>query len=113
MDMKFNLHGQTAVATLSGSLNAVHVDRIRNEFKSWYDANPEVRDMVLDFTGVDMVDSAGLGALIALLKHVGARGGDLKLVGLSRRVRMVFEITRTHRIFDILDTVDEGLAAVE
>ena len=113
MQMDFNVQGKTGVATLRGGLNAVHVDRFRTEFKSWYDANPEVKNMVLDFSEVDMVDSAGLGALIAVLKHVQAREGDLRLAGLSRRVRMVFEITRTHRIFDIVDTVDEALATVE
>jgi anti-anti-sigma factor len=73
--MEFEIRGNNGVVRLQGSLNAVHVDRVRREFKSGYDANPGVTHMVLDFSKVTMVDSAGLGALIALLKHVSQRGG--------------------------------------
>jgi anti-sigma B factor antagonist len=111
MQIEFRIQGPTGVARPQGSFNAAKVDQIRGEFAAWLEANPEMRNVVVDLADVDMVDSAGLGALIALLKRVDARGGDLKLAGLSSRVRMVFEITRTHRIFDILDTVDEALAA--
>jgi anti-anti-sigma regulatory factor len=36
----------------------------------------------------------------------------LKLAGLSRRVRMVFEVTRTHRVFDIHPSVREAMASL-
>jgi anti-sigma B factor antagonist len=60
-----------------------------------------------------MIDSAGLGLLIALLKHVGGRGGDLKLSALPKRVRLVFEITRTHRIFEIHDSLEEAILSAK
>jgi anti-sigma B factor antagonist len=113
MQMEFTKQDGVGIVTLTGTLNAAQVDRLRNECKNWVDANPDVINLVGDLSGVDLVDSAGLGALIALLKHVDGRGGDLKLCGLNARVRMVFEITRTHMVFDILDTVDEAIGALE
>lgn len=96
---------------LTGELNAVRVDDLRNQFKSWFQANPAVQNVVMDLQGLTMIDSAGLGVLIALLKMVGERGGDLRLSGMQKRVRLVFEITRTHRIFEIFDTAEEAVAA--
>ena len=61
--------------------------------------------------GVDFLDSAGLGSLIALLKRVSERGGDMKIAGLQKKVRMVFEITRAFKVFDIFDNPDEALKA--
>lgn len=113
MKIEYTVKQETGILTLEGDLNAVHVDRFRNEFIKWFDANPEVKNIIIDFTQVKMVDSAGLGSLIALLKLVDAREGELKLVAMSRRVRMVFEITRTHRIFDIMDTVESGMASIK
>lgn len=113
MQSEFSKKNTTGIAALSGGLNAVNVDQFRQEFKTWYENNPELKNVILDFSDVDMVDSAGLGVLIGLLKLVSERDGDLKLVGLSKRVRLVFQITRTQRIFTILDTMDEALDETE
>jgi len=113
MQMRCSASAQVGVATLSGSLNVVHVDRFRSEFKEWIDDNSGVKNIVFDFTEVDMVDSAGLGALITALKLVRARSGTLKLAGLTRRVHLVFQVTRTDRLFEIHKSVDEALAEME
>jgi len=47
----------------------------------------------------------------ALLKRVADRGGGLKLCRIQNKVRLVFEITRAHRVFEILDTPDEAVKA--
>jgi anti-sigma B factor antagonist len=42
---------------------------------------------------------------------VNAKGGDVKLCGMSKQVRAVFELTRMHRIFDIFGTREEAVDA--
>jgi len=111
MQAEFKQKEQIGIVALTGELNAVSVDELRNQFKSWFQANPGLQNVVMDLADVTMIDSAGLGVLIALLKLVGERGGDLRLAGLQKRVRLVFEITRTHRIFEIFDTAEEAVAA--
>jgi len=59
------------------------------------------------------VDSSGLGAFISCLRKLNAKGGDLKLCGMSKQVRAVFELVRMHRIFDIFGTRDEALRAFQ
>lgn len=54
--------------------------------------------LVIDMTDVSFVDSAGLGALVGVLKRIGARG-DIVVCGLSDSVRQMFELTRMDRIF--------------
>jgi len=62
--------------------------------------------MVIDLTSVRMIDSSGLGALVALLKQLGP-SGILCLVGLQPGVRLVLEISRLDTIFKIYDTRDQ------
>lgn len=57
--------------------------------------------LVIDCQRIDFMDSMGLGALISLLRRVRTQAGDIKLSGLNKEVRSVFEITRLHRLFDI------------
>ncbi len=66
--------------------------------------------LALDLSRLRFVDSSGLGAFISCLRKLNAKGGDLKLYGMSKQVRAVFELVRMDRIFDILATKDEAVA---
>ena len=70
-------------------------------------------NLVLDLSRLRFVDSSGLGAFISCLRKLNARGGDLKLSGMSKQVRAVFELVRMHRVFDILPTTQEAVRAFE
>ncbi len=65
--------------------------------------------LVFDLSRLRFVDSSGLGAFISCLRKLNAKGGDLKLCGMSKQVRAVFELVRMHRIFDICGTREEAV----
>jgi anti-sigma B factor antagonist len=67
--------------------------------------------IVCDLTRLRFVDSSGLGAFLSCLRRVNARGGDLKLCGLSKAVRALFELVRMHRVFDIHPTREAAVRA--
>jgi anti-sigma B factor antagonist len=67
--------------------------------------------LVLDLSRLRFVDSSGLGAFISCLRKLNAKGGDVKLCGMSKQVRAVFELVRMHRIFDIYATKEEAVRA--
>ena len=81
-----------------------------NEFK--HDIAPVLESgdkVVIDLSSVRFVDSSGLGAMLSCLRQMTAKGGDLKLSGMSKQVRATFELVRMHRIFDIFDTSEEAM----
>lgn len=95
------------------TVQAEHLDAsVAEEFKLLMqpilDASPRI---VIDMSALQFVDSAGLGAILSCLRRLTAANGDLKLCGLTKPVRSVFEISRMHRIFDILPTRAEAIAA--
>jgi anti-sigma B factor antagonist len=47
----------------------------------------------IDATGLSFIDSAGIQTLVRVLRHVRRHGGDLSVVGASRAVRRVLDIT--------------------
>ena len=49
--------------------------------------------IVLDLSGVDFVDSTGLGVLIGGLKRTRSHGGDLRCVGLTEPLKEMFKLT--------------------
>jgi len=67
--------------------------------------------LVLDLSRLRFVDSSGLGAMLSCLRQLSAKSGDLKLCGMSKQVRGLFELVRMHRIFDIYGTKEEAVHA--
>jgi len=55
-----------------------------------------------DCSTLDFVDSSGLGALISMQKLTNERGGKLRLLSPKPSVIQVLELTRLHRVFEIV-----------
>jgi anti-sigma B factor antagonist len=55
------------------------------------------RRLVFDFSGVRLVDSAGIGVLLSADRRVRAAGGELIVANASDHVRRVFEATGVDR----------------
>ena len=90
-------------------LTSASVDAFREQLAKWQLIEPDVSNYVIDLKRVDFMDSAGLGTLIATLKRVTEAGGDMKIACLQKKPRMVFEITRAYKVFEIYDTVEKAL----
>jgi anti-sigma B factor antagonist len=67
--------------------------------------------LLVDLENVTYVDSAGVGALVAMLLHVVRRGGDLKLVHPSERAGRVLETAHLLTVFDVFDTEAQAISA--
>ncbi len=64
--------------------------------------------VVLDLRRVDFIDSSGLGAIVATMKHL-APDRALVLAGLTPTVEKVFRLTRMDTVFSVYGTLDEAL----
>lgn len=67
--------------------------------------------IVLMMQGVDYVDSAGLGELVACKKRAAAKGGNVKLVMPSESVYKVLSIVSLHLVFEIFDNEAKAIGS--
>lgn len=65
--------------------------------------------VVLDLHHVCFIDSSGLGAIVAAMKHL-APDRKLVLAGLTPTVEKVFRLTRMDSVFSVFSTIDGALA---
>jgi anti-sigma B factor antagonist len=101
--------GEVGVAAVPvEELDASNAAEFKRDIAPVLEANPK---LVLDLGRLRFVDSSGLGAFISCLRKLNASGGDLKLCGMSKPVRAVFELVRMHRVFDILATKEDAVGA--
>lgn len=65
--------------------------------------------VIIDLSEVEFVDSSFLGTLVAGLKRITIKNGDLKIVNPQKPVRSILELTRLYKIFKIYDGVEDAL----
>ena len=61
----------------------------------------------LDLSGINHMDSTGVGRLASHLTSARTRGGDLKLIAPSRKVESVLRTTYLYELFHILSSAQE------
>ena len=61
--------------------------------------------LVLDFTGVPYIDSAGIGALVGAYVNRQKDGRGLMLVGVKPRVRTALQVTKVEQFFKFSDSL--------
>ena len=66
--------------------------------------------LVLDLSGVDFIDSFGLGVIVGALKRTRLLDGDLRVVVPAPRIRRVFEVCDLDRVFKLHKTVQEAVS---
>jgi len=94
----------------------VHSDRIdaamaiqfKEDMRSEADGGPQ--RVVPDLSGVEFIDSSGLGAIVASMKQLGS-DRRLDLAGLHPFVEKVFRLTRMDTVFKLYPTLDDALSA--
>ncbi|HWF86692.1 MAG TPA: STAS domain-containing protein [Vicinamibacterales bacterium] len=69
------------------------------------------KKLVLDLGGVSYVDSAGLGELVQAYATTKNKGGSLKLLGVTKRLKDLLTITKLVTVFDSYDTEAAALAS--
>jgi len=100
----------TAVFRLTGRMTLG--TRLREvESKIAEVANHGVHKLILDLSGIDYLDSAGLGALMILYGNMKVRGGHLRLVAPGAKVLEVLKMTHADSILKIERNLEAALAS--
>ena len=64
--------------------------------------------LIVNLEGVNFIDSTALSALVRGLKLCREQNGDLHVCSLLQPVRVIFELTRLDKAFDIFQTEEEA-----
>ena len=95
-----NRNHQTSVVSGLLELVAANAAQVRDEIRAALPATCVCLD--LDLSALTFLDSSGLGALISLHKTLRSRNGTLRLLKPASNVQQILELTRLHRVFEIV-----------
>jgi len=108
--VRAHIEGDWTVLTVAGELDVVGAPEVR---QAVMDAVKDGRCcLVLDLSGVDFIDSFGIGVLVGALKRVRLLDGDLMMVVPEPRVRRVLEVCDLDRVFTLHRSLADALETV-
>lgn len=102
--------GEVGIVTFSGRLDASNAAQLKTSFNQYL---KEALKFVFNLEKLEAIDSTGLGAIVACLKYASEAGGEIKIALLPPKPRMIFEITRAYRIFDIYDDLNTAIESYQ
>ena len=98
MEITKNIQDHSASFVLSGRLDTLTSPQLEKELQEIPD---DLKELVLDFGGVEYISSAGLRVLLSAQK-VMARQGGMKLIHVNEMVMEIFEVTGFSEILNII-----------
>lgn len=100
--------GGVTVVAPSGRLDVAGAPALKDAMKEVVQNGPP--RVVIDMEGISFVDSTGLGSVIAALKQIRNRQGELRLAAPNQQVRVVLELTTLDKVFPYFATLEEALS---
>jgi len=103
---------------------SVHVLYITGNFLSEPVANDEIlqhvnkkiedktNKYILDLSGINVINSSGLGVLIKILTKSRTIGGDAVLINVPEQLSKLLLVTKLNTVFKTFDNFDEAHASL-
>jgi anti-sigma B factor antagonist len=111
MQLEQRIVGQVAVVKVTGdiTLNKGGDVLLKDKVQSLLQQGQ--KDILLDLSGVSYVDSAGLGELVQAYATTKNRGGALKLLSVTKRLKDLLVVTKLLTVFDAYDAEADAIAS--
>ena len=106
MDVR-KVSSTASVVDISGDLTAASEPALMDAYN--LASGDQTRAIVLNFTGLQYMNSSGIGLLVTLLVRANRQKQTLRAFGLSDHYRQIFELTR---LDDAIRIYDDEAAAV-
>jgi anti-sigma B factor antagonist len=91
----------TPVLDLTGEVDSYNSPRLKERMVAIIEEG--AHDLTVNLTGVDYIDSTGLGTLVAGLKRAKDLGGGIRIICPKTEIYKVFTITGLVRVFEMFE----------
>jgi len=108
MDVR-RVDDDASVIDVQGELTAFAEEVLMDAYNQASDG--KVRAIILNFEGLEYMNSSGIGLLVTLLIRVNREKQRLLTYGLSEHYRSIFQITRLDDAIGIHDSEEEAIEA--
>ena len=108
MDVR-EVSGRVSVVDISGDVTSASEQALSDAYARA--STPTTRAIILNFSGLDYMNSGGIGMLVTLLVRANRQRQRLLAYGLNQHYRQIFELTRLDEAISIFDNEAAALSS--
>jgi anti-anti-sigma factor len=108
MDLTTQESGGVTIVGFDGNLDTNTSPDAEVHLKKILDGG--AKKILVDFSKLNFVSSAGLRVLLSTAKRLGSSSGELRICGLNETVNEIFEISGFCTILNVFGTAQDALA---
>ena len=101
--------GFISIIDVSGRLTSFEIGGLRDAIRMLLQQGR--KDIVLNLSGLQYLDSSGIGELAREYVVVVKQGGQMKVVGLTAKVEEVLKITNLYQVFQDFSSEEDALSS--
>ena len=95
--VKIRHSGSVSLVDVSGRLTSFEIGALRDSISRLLKQGH--KDIILNLTGLEYLDSSGIGELAHVYVSVVKQSGQMKVIGLSSKIEEVLKITHLYQVF--------------
>lgn len=99
--------GSKLLVGLDGELDHFCAQSIRRELDGML-ADPSIRHLILDFSGLTFMDSSGIGVILGRYRILRERGGNLSVIHMNEHISRIFHMSGMSKVIRQLDQKQEA-----
>ncbi len=107
-EIHYEIQGNCLIIYISQDLDHHAVMMLRGQSDSLIDAG-NVRHIIFDFTGIDFMDSSGIGLIMGRYKRVMFRGGKAAVTNVGPEVERIFNLSGLFQIIERYPTPEQAV----
>ena len=100
---------KVSVVDIGGHVSAAASDALGSAYAAASEGG--VKSIILNFSGMEYMNSSGIGLLVTLLVRANRQGQRLLACGLSHHYQDIFALTRLNEAIHLYDTESAAVAA--
>ena len=108
MNIHKRVEGSNIVLSLAGKImggpDSTELNSVVNDL-----INEKHTNVIVDLSGVELMNSSGLGMLIQTNQMLKQAGGALKLATVAEKIQSLFVITKLNTVFETYETVEDAI----
>ena len=108
LTMDIRTQGSAGIIDIKGDVTSASEERLMDAYGAATDKG--AKRVVLNFEGLDYMNSGGIGLLVTMLVRAQRRGQKVSAFGLSDHYKQIFQLTRLDDAISIYETEQDALA---
>ncbi|GAC1452056.1 MAG: hypothetical protein PVSMB4_12300 [Ktedonobacterales bacterium] len=104
-----HINATTSIIDIEGEVTAFAENVLMDAYTQA--STPSTRAIIMNFSGLEYMNSSGIGLLVTLLIRMNRQKQRLLVFGLSEHYKHIFELTRLSDAIRVYDTEAQAVAA--